>query len=191
MKECGMNEATVTPRQITSSVRRVVVTGLGMVTPLGVGVELTWNNLLAGKSGIVSNDRFDVTDLACKVAALVPGGVASSGGFSPDEWVPIKEQKKMDLFTIYAMAGAKQAIEDAKLDPQSDHERERTGVLIGSGIGGLAGLTDGAITLHQQGPRRISPFYIPSNLINLAAGHVAIRYGLRGCLLYTSDAADE
>lgn len=180
MKVCDMSEATVISRQFNSSVRRVVVTGLGMVTPLGVGVELTWRNLLAGKSGIVSNDRFDVSDLACKVAALVPRGIVSSGGFDPDEWVPIKEQKKMDLFTIYAMAGAKQAIEDAGLDPQSDHERERTGVLIGSGIGGLAGITDGAITLHQQGPRRISPFFIPSNLINLAAGHVAIRYGLRG-----------
>src|SRR5579864_6427642 len=96
MKECDMSEATVISRQFNGSVRRVVVTGLGMVTPLGVGVELTWRNLLAGKSGIVSNDRFDVSDLACKVAALVPHGVASSGGFDPDEWVPIKEQKKMD-----------------------------------------------------------------------------------------------
>jgi 3-oxoacyl-[acyl-carrier-protein] synthase II len=175
MKKSNIGESASFP-----GLRRVVVTGLGMVTPLGVGTARTWSALLEGKSGIVRNDRFDVSDLPSKIAGLVPRGPAAGGGFLADEWVPSKEQKKMDLFMLYALSSAQQAIDDAGIAPATDAERERIGVMIGSGIGGLGGLTDGALSLHQQGPRRVSPFYIPSCLINLAAGQVAIAHGLRG-----------
>jgi 3-oxoacyl-[acyl-carrier-protein] synthase II len=160
--------------------RRVVVTGFGLVTPLGVGTESVWKQLLGGKSGIRSIQNFDVSDLPAKIAGQVPRGETASGDFNADDWVPPKDQRKMDEFIVYAMAAAEQAVTDAEWKPQDSEEKERTGVMIGSGIGGLPGITEGALTLHEKGPRRLSPFFIPSNLINLASGHVSIRYGFSG-----------
>jgi len=160
--------------------RRVVVTGMGMVTPLACGVEATWRRLLESQSGIRAIQTFDVSDLPAKIAGLVPRGETSSGLFNADEWVPHKDQRKMDEFIVYALTAATQAVEDSGWKPQDAENRERTGVLIGSGIGGLPGIMEGAITLHEKGPRRISPFFIPSNLINLASGHTSIKYGFSG-----------
>ncbi len=160
--------------------RRVVVTGLGLVTPLGCGVENTWKRLIAGESGLSGIQAFDVSDLPCKVAASVPRGDTASGNFNPDDWVPHKDQKKMDEFIIFALAAAQQAVEDSGWKPTDEEGQDRTGVMIGSGIGGLQTIYDGAITLKERGPRRISPFFIPAALINLASGHLSIKYGFRG-----------
>jgi 3-oxoacyl-[acyl-carrier-protein] synthase II len=160
--------------------KRVVVTGLGLVTPLGVGTENIWKRLTAGESGIRAIQSFDVSDLPAKIAGQVPRGETASGLFNADDWVPPKDQRKMDEFILYAMAAAEQAVADSGWKPEGAEERERTGVMIGSGIGGLPGIADGAITLHERGPRRLSPFFIPSNLINLASGQVSIRYGYSG-----------
>jgi 3-oxoacyl-[acyl-carrier-protein] synthase II len=160
--------------------RRIVVTGMGLVTPLGIGLEHVWGRLVAGESGIRAIQSFDVSDLPARVAAQVPRGDRASGSFNADDWVPPKDQRRMDEFIIYAMAAADQAVADAGWQPRSEEERERTGVMIGSGIGGLPGITEGAITLQERGPRRISPFFIPANLINLAAGNVSIRHGFKG-----------
>lgn len=164
----------------TRKLRRVVVTGLGLVTPLGVGVETTWSRLVAGASGIGHIERFDVSDLPSRIGGLVPAGTYAHGGFSAEEWVPCKDHRRMDLFTMYALCAADQALHDADWHPSAQTVGDRTGVLIGSGIGGLPLLAEGAMTLHEQGPRRISPFFIPATLVNLAAGNIAIRYGLRG-----------
>jgi 3-oxoacyl-[acyl-carrier-protein] synthase II len=160
--------------------RRVVVTGMGLVTPLGIGLEQVWRRLLAGESGIGAIQSFDVSDLPSRVAAQVPRGDRSSGLFNADDWVPPKDQRRMDQFIVFAMAAAAQAVEDSGWQPEDEEECERTGVMIGSGIGGLPGITEAAITLHERGPRRISPFFIPASLINLASGHVSIRYGFKG-----------
>ncbi len=160
--------------------RRVVVTGLGLVTPLGCGVENTWKRLIAGESGLSGIQAFDVSDLPCKVAASVPRGDTASGNFNPDDWVPPKDQKKMDEFIIFALAAAQQAVEDSGWKPTDEEGQDRTGVMIGSGIGGLQTIYDGSITLKERGPRRISPFFIPAALINLASGHLSIKYGFRG-----------
>ncbi len=160
--------------------KRVVVTGIGLVTPLGVGAETVWKRLIGGQSGIGAIQSFDVSDLPAKIAGQVPRGETASGSFNADDWVPPKEQRKMDEFIVYALAAAEQAVADAGWKPEDAESRERTGVMIGSGIGGLPGITEGAITLHERGPRRLSPFFIPANLINLASGHVSIRYGFRG-----------
>jgi len=160
--------------------RRVVVTGLGLVTPLGVGVEHNWSKLTQGESGVRAIQSFDVSDLPAKVAGQLPRGETKDGNFNADDWVEPKEQRRMDPFIVYAMAAAHQAMEDSGARPTTEAEKERTGVMIGSGIGGLIGIAEGAVTLHEKGPRRISPFFIPSNLINLASGHVSIRYGLKG-----------
>ena len=160
--------------------RRVVVTGMGLVTPLGIGLERNWDSLLAGASGVRAIQSFEVSDLPVKIAAQVPRGETASGLFDADQWVSPKDQRKMDGFIIYALAAAAQAVEDAGWTPDDEEARERTGVMIGSGIGGLPGITEGALTLHERGPRRISPFFIPANLINLASGHVSIRYGFTG-----------
>jgi len=160
--------------------RRVVITGLGLVTPLGVGVETVWQRLIQGQSGIRGIQSFDVSDLPAKIAGQLPRGDTASGSFNADDWVPPKEQRKMDEFIIFALAAAEQAVSDAGWKTEDPEERERTGVMIGSGIGGLPGITEGALTLHERGPRRLSPFFIPSNLINLASGHVSIRFGFRG-----------
>ena len=160
--------------------RRVVVTGMGLVTPLGIGLERVWGRLLAGESGIRAIQSFDVSDLPSRVAAQVPRGDRDSGLFNADDWVPPKDQRRMDQFIVYAMAAATQAVEDSGWTPSDEEERERTGVMIGSGIGGLPGITEGALVLEERGPRRISPFFIPANLINLASGNVSIRYGFKG-----------
>ncbi len=160
--------------------RRVVVTGMGLVTPLGIGLERNWQSLISGASGVGAIQSFDVSDLPARIAAQVPRGETSAGLFNADDWVPAKDQRKMDGFIVYALAAAAQAVEDADWTPESEYERERTGVMIGSGIGGLSGITEGGFTLKERGPRRLSPFFIPANLINLAAGHVSIRYGFSG-----------
>jgi 3-oxoacyl-[acyl-carrier-protein] synthase II len=160
--------------------RRVVVTGLGLVTPLGVGVEHNWAKLIRAESGIRAIQSFDVSDLPAKIAGQLPRGETSEGNFNADDWVEPKDQRRMDPFIIYAMAAAHQAMEDSGAKPKTEEQKERTGVMIGSGIGGLIGIAEGAVTLHDKGPRRISPFFIPSNLINLASGHVSIKYGLKG-----------
>lgn len=160
--------------------RRVVVTGMGLVTPLGCGVKTTWDRLVAGQSGISGVQHFDVSDLPAKIAGQVPEGPASEGKFTADEWVSTKDQRKMDRFIIYAMVAADQAVADSGLAPDTDEARERVGVMIGSGIGGLESIYNGSITLKEQGPRRITPFFIPAALINLASGHVSIKYGFRG-----------
>jgi 3-oxoacyl-[acyl-carrier-protein] synthase II len=153
---------------------------MGLVTPLGIGHEQVWRRLLEGESGIRAIQSFDVSDLPSRVAAQVPRGDRASGLFNADDWVPTKDQRRMDKFIVYAMAAATQAVEDAGWLPDDEEECERTGVMIGSGIGGLPGITEGAITLQERGPRRISPFFIPSALINLASGNVSIRYGFKG-----------
>ncbi|MGD9614253.1 MAG: beta-ketoacyl-ACP synthase II [Alphaproteobacteria bacterium] len=160
--------------------RRVVVTGMGLVTPLGIGLDHVWNRLIEGESGIRAIQSFDVSDLPSRIAGQVPRGERASGLFNADDWVPPKDQRRMDEFIVYALAAAAQAVDDSGWQPDSEEERERTGVMIGSGIGGLPGITDGAITIHERGPRRISPYFIPASLINLASGHVSIRYGFKG-----------
>ncbi len=160
--------------------RRVVVTGLGMVSPLGCGAEISWKRLLAGKSGGVRITDFPVDDLASQIACRVPRGPAGEGVFDPDDWMEPKEQRKVDDFIVYAMAAATQALDDADWHPESYDDQCATGVLIGSGIGGIGGIYDASITLFERGPRRISPFFIPGRLINLASGQVSIRHGLKG-----------
>jgi len=160
--------------------RRVVVTGLGLVTPLGVGVDHVWKRLIAGDSGIGAIQSFDVSDLPARIAGQVPLGGTAEHKFNADDWVPPKDQRKMDDFIVFALGAAVQAVTDSGWMPQDEASRERTGVMIGSGIGGLPGITDAALTLHEKGARRISPFFIPSCLINLASGHVSIRYGFKG-----------
>jgi 3-oxoacyl-[acyl-carrier-protein] synthase II len=160
--------------------RRVVITGLGMVSPLGAGVESTWKQILQGKSGAARIEKFDVSDLPCKIACQVKRGDGASDAFHPDKWMEPKDQRKVDDFIIFAMAAAGQAIEDAGWHPKSADDQANTGVLIGSGIGGIEGIAEMAIVLKERGPRRISPFFIPGRLINLASGYVSIAHGLKG-----------
>lgn len=160
--------------------RRVVVTGMGIVSPLGCGIEPVWSNILAAKSGAVRVDDFEVDDLACQIACRIPLGEKSEGRFNPDDWMEPKEQRKVDPFIVFAMAAADQAIADSGIDLSKTEDQERAGVLIGSGIGGIGGIYDAAITLYEKGPRRVSPFFIPGRLINLASGHVSIRHKLKG-----------
>ncbi|WP_428700516.1 beta-ketoacyl-ACP synthase II [Stappia sp.] len=160
--------------------RRVVVTGLGMVTPLACGVEESWSRILDGKSGASRVSHFEVDDLACQIACQIPRGDGSQGTFNPDDWMDPKEQRKVDEFIIFAMAAAEQAIADCGWKPSTREEQIRSGVLIGSGIGGLQGIEATAHVLRDKGPRRISPFFIPGRLINLAGGYVSIRHGLKG-----------
>ena len=160
--------------------RRIVVTGLGLVCPLGMGVDHVWPRLVSGESGISSIQSFDTSDLSCKIAGEIPPGSYAEGGFNPDEWVEPKDQRKMDRFILCALAAASEAVEHSGWKPDNDEERERTGVLIGAGIGGLPGICDTSITLHERGPRRVSPFFIAANLINLASGQVSIRFDFRG-----------
>ena len=160
--------------------RRVVVTGLGMVSPLGCGVETTWTRILEGRSGARKIDTFDVSDLPSKIACVVPRGDGSDGSFNPDQWMEPKEQRKVDDFIIFAMAAARQALDDAGWHPTTEEDRCATGTMIGSGIGGLNGIAETAILLKERGPRRVSPFFIPGRLINLASGYVSIEHGLKG-----------
>ena len=151
-----------------------------MVTPLACGVEATWKRLLAGESGARRIDTFDVSDLPAKIACVIPRGDGSEGTYNPDQWMEPKEQRKVDDFIIFAMCAAHQALDDADWHPQTKDEQVTTGVMIGSGIGGIDGIADAAITLRDKGPRRISPFFIPGRLINLASGYVSIAHGLKG-----------
>jgi 3-oxoacyl-[acyl-carrier-protein] synthase II len=160
--------------------RRVVVTGIGIISPLGVGVEHVWRRLVNGESGISSIQSFDVSDLPAKIAGQVPRGDIKSGNFNPDEYVSPKDQKKMDDFIIMAIGAAHEAVLDSGWEPKNDEDRNRTGVMIGSGIGGLNVIYETSLILNEKGPRRVSPFFIPSALINLASGHVSIKYGFRG-----------
>lgn len=160
--------------------RRVVITGLGLVTPLGTGVKHNWQRLLAGHSGISVIEQFDVSDLPCKIAGQVPRGKDVEGGFDPDAYVPPKDQKKIDDFILYAIGAAEEAIKDSGWKPETEEDAERTGVMIGSGIGGLQAIYEASLLLAEKGPRRISPFFIPSALINLASGHVSIMHGYKG-----------
>ena len=160
--------------------RRVVITGLGLVTPLGCGVEASWSRLIAGGNGARRIAEFEVADLACQIACFIPRGNGVEGKFNPDDWMEPKEQRKVDDFIIYAMAAATQALADAGWKADSIDKQERTGVLIGSGIGGLSGIADTSLLLKEKGPRRVSPFFIPGRLINLASGYVSIEHGLKG-----------
>lgn len=160
--------------------RRVVVTGLGLVTPLACGVGETWSRLLAGQSGASLITKFRTDDLATKIACQVPRGDGREGSFNPDHWVDPKEQRRMDDFIIYGLAAAKQAVLDAGWDAKTAEDQQRTGVLIGSGIGGLTGIEESAILVHEKGPRRLSPFFIPGRLINLVSGYVSIAHGFKG-----------
>jgi 3-oxoacyl-[acyl-carrier-protein] synthase II len=160
--------------------RRVVVTGLGVVSPLACGVEPTWERILKGCNAARQIHEFDVTDLPVKIACQVPRGDGSNGTFNPDDWMEPKEQRKVDDFIVYAIAAAHQAIADSGWQPVSEEQRYRAGTLIGSGIGGLKGIAETAVTLVERGPKRVSPFFIPGRLINLASGQVSIRFGLKG-----------
>jgi 3-oxoacyl-[acyl-carrier-protein] synthase II len=160
--------------------RRVVVTGMGIVSSLGVGLDKNWDDLMAGKSGVTAVDNFDVSDLPAKIAGQVPKGNMADGLFNADDWVPTKDQRRMDDFIIYGLCAAQQAIEDSGWTIDSDEDAWRTGVLIGSGIGGLPEIADGSVKVHEGRTRRLSPFFIPASLINLISGHVSIRYGLKG-----------
>ena len=160
--------------------RRVVITGLGMVSPLACGVEATWSRLLEGESGARRIEKFEVADLPSKIACQIPRGDGANGTYNPDQWMEPKEQRKVDEFITYAMCAATQAIEDSGWKPTSYEDRIRTGVMIGSGIGGLEGIAETSLVLRDKGPRRVSPFFIPGRLINLASGYVSITHGLKG-----------
>lgn len=159
--------------------RRVVVTGLGLVTPLADGVEATWARLLEGQSGAGTITRFDASHLATTYACEVPLGTGE-GEFDADKYMDAKSRRKVDDFIVYGMAAAQQAVEDAGIAESSDEEKLRTGVMIGSGIGGLQSIAETAVLIKEKGPRRVSPFFIPGSLINLVSGQVAIRYGFKG-----------
>jgi 3-oxoacyl-[acyl-carrier-protein] synthase II len=160
--------------------RRVVVTGLGLVTPLGCGVEATWARLIAGQSGAGPITRFDASNVTTKYACEIPFGDGSDGTFNPDDWMEAKERRKVDDFILYGMAAAQQAVEDSGWMPEDDEGRERTGVMIGSGIGGLTSIAETAVLIKERGPKRVSPFFIPGALINLISGQVSIRYRFKG-----------
>ena len=152
---------------------------MGLLTPLGCGVEETWSRLIAGESGASKVEHFDVSDIAAKIACQIPRGDAP-GAFNPDDWMEPKEQRKVDQFIVYAMCAARQALDDAGWHPKTSDDQNTTGVLIGSGIGGLDGVAEAALILRDKGPRRISPFFVPGRLINLAGGYVSIAHGLKG-----------
>lgn len=160
--------------------RRVVVTGLGMVSPLACGVEETWKRILEGKNAAAKVTSFEVEDLAAKIACQIPLGDGTNGTFNANDWMAPKEQRKVDPFIIYAVAAADQALADANWKPETDEQQFRSGTLIGSGIGGLQGIAETALVLEKRGPRRVSPFFIPGRLINLASGHVSIKHKLKG-----------
>lgn len=160
--------------------RRVVVTGLGMVSPLACGVEESWERILDSRNAAARVTGFEVEDIAAKIACQIPRGDGTNGTFNPDDWMEPKEQRKVDDFIIFAMAAADQALADANWHPDNDEDQWRTGTLIGSGIGGLQGIAETAILLEERGPRRVSPFFIPGRLINLASGQVSIKHQLKG-----------
>ena len=160
--------------------RRVVVTGMGIACPLGIGVEHVWRRLINAESGISTIQAFDTKDLPCKVAGQIPAGTRAEGGLDVGEWIPVKDQKKMDRFIHLAMVAASEAVEDSGWLPESEDDRCATGVMIGSGIGGLQTIYEGSVLVHQGKARRLSPFFIPSALGNLASGNLSIKYGFKG-----------
>ncbi len=167
--------------------RRVVVTGLGIVSPLGVGIDAVWRRLIAGETGAGVIEKFDTSAMACRIAAEVPkadgyGGGAAAGdaAFNPDDWVEPRDQKRMGDFIVYGIAAAQMAFEDSGIELKTDEDRERFGVMNGSGIGGLQGIEEQSLVLDKKGPRRVSPFFVAGNLINLVSGQVSIRLGLKG-----------
>ncbi|HEY8579201.1 MAG TPA: beta-ketoacyl-ACP synthase II, partial [Beijerinckiaceae bacterium] len=160
--------------------RRVVVTGIGMVSPLAGSAEETWKRILAGRSGAARIETFEVSDLPCQIACQVKRGDGTDGTWNADAWMEPKEQRKVDDFIVYAVSAATQALADAGWAPKTAEDQNATGVLIGSGIGGLGGIYEASITLKERGPRRLSPFFVPGRLINLASGHVSIMHGLKG-----------
>ena len=160
--------------------RRVVVTGLGLVSPLASDVEGTWSRLVAGESSARRIDKFATDDLATKIACMVRKGDGTNGTFNADAWVDPKEQRKVDEFIVFGIAAAQQAVTDSGWVPKTEDEKERSGVMIGSGVGGLEGIAEAALLLAEKGPRRISPFFIPGRLINLVSGYVSIRFGYKG-----------
>jgi 3-oxoacyl-[acyl-carrier-protein] synthase II len=160
--------------------RRVVVTGMGIASPLGIGVPHVWKRLIQGESGITAIQSFDVTDLPAKIAGQVPAGTREDGGLSLSEWIPVKDQKKMDRFIHLALVAAIEAVEDSGWMPEDEDDREATGVMIGSGIGGLQTIYEASVQVHEGKVKRLSPFFIPSALINLASGHLSIKYGFKG-----------
>ena len=160
--------------------RRVVVTGMGLLTPLACGVKASWDRLINGESGIRAIQSFDVSDLTVKIAGQAPRGDGSDGRLNLDEWVKPKDQRKMGDFIAFALVAATQAVEDSGWMPEDEESRERTGVMVGSGIGGLPVIAEVAVILHEKGPRRVTPFFIPASLINLASAHIPIKYGFPG-----------
>ncbi len=163
--------------------RRVVVTGMGMVSPLGVGVDHNWSEITAGKSGIKKIEHFDVSDIPSQIAGIIPRSEdenPTNGAFNPDLFMAPKEQRKVDIFIVYGMAAAQEAIKDSGWEPSDDEAFNRTGVLIGSGIGGLDEIYKSSTIMNERGPRRLSPFFVPAALINLISGHVSIKYGYKG-----------
>ena len=163
--------------------RRVVVTGMGMVSPLGYGVEHNWSEITAGKSGIKKIEHFDVSDISSKIAGVIPrtdSETPENGAFNPDLYLEPKEQRKVDIFITYGIAAAMEAIKDSGYEANTEEKQNRTGVLIGSGIGGLDEIYKTSTLLNEKGPRRVSPFFVPAALINLVSGHVSIKYGYRG-----------
>ena len=160
--------------------RRVVVTGLGMVAPFGVGIEHNWQALLSGRSAASRVEKFEVDDLACKIAHVIPRGDGANGTFSPDAYLEPKEQRKIGDFILYGIAAADEALKDSGWTPKTEDERYATGVMIGSGIGGIEGISEQTLVLQEKGPRRITPFFIPGNIINMVSGQVSIRHGLKG-----------
>ena len=163
-----------------SSMRRVVITGLGLVSPLACGVEESWSRLLAGKSGARRITKFNTDDLPARIACDVPRGDGTDGTFNPDQWLDPKDQRRVDDFITFGLTAAQQAVDDSGWKPASEEERDRTGVLIGSGIGGLEGIAEAAILIKEKGPRRLSPFFITGRLINLVSGYASIRFGYKG-----------
>jgi 3-oxoacyl-[acyl-carrier-protein] synthase II len=164
----------------TASPRRVVVTGMGIACPLGVGVGHVWRRLIAGESGISAIQSFDTKDLPAKIAGQVPQGTRAEGGLDLSEWIPVKDQKKMDRFIQFALVAAQEAVEDSGWVAETEEDRDATGVMIGSGIGGLTTIYEASLTVSSGRTKRLSPFFIPSALINLASGHVSIKYGFKG-----------
>lgn len=175
--QMATNQANMNHHSIP--LKRIVVTGIGMVTPLGRGTETVWQRLINSQSGISAITAFDASDLPARVAAQVPQGTGE-GDFDFDSIVTPKDRRRMGDFIVYALAAAEDAVRDANWMPEDEERRERTGIMIGSGIGGLIGITDGAVTFVEKGPSRLTPFYIPANLINLASGHVSIKFGFKG-----------
>ena len=162
------------------TLRRVVITGIGLVTPLGANAEASWGNLLLGESGIKPVQNFDVTDLPAKIAGTISQSEDDQNSFRPDDWLEPKEQRKIDRFILLGLVAATQAVNDSGWAPKTEEEQAKTGVIIGSGIGGLQQIYDNSIKLKEAGPRRISPFFIPAALINLVSGHVSIKFGFKG-----------